>query len=205
MNAKNYTLLTGRVPIDFQLASYQETREDRNDRGSEVSFLYRSIIETSSQKKKQKQKPESKPEINQEESYYCEECKIKVLTTIKVLHLTSLPHQIASRPKITGESPISYSVNATNKGYQLLTNEGWCLGKGLGTTEEGRRLPIGTVFKKDKIGIGNKNATKKRITHTIDEIKNAPITKSIQTRDVILNHERDEKKRLAILNYLNRK
>lgn len=60
----------------------------------------------------------------------------------------------------------SLALDETNRGYKILEKMGWSEQKGgLGRQRQGSMLPVKTVLKRDKKGLGSGKRKKARITH----------------------------------------
>lgn len=62
------------------------------------------------------------------------------------------------------------SLPADNFGYRILVRQGWTEEEGLGPTGSGRREPVGTSLKMDRVGLGGPRAPI-RVTHEHEEIE----------------------------------
>jgi hypothetical protein len=104
------------------------------------------------------------------EGFYCEDCGTVITDLSKEKHDISIQHLVA---KQNTTKVVDYKMSRRDKGYQLLEEEGWERGKGLGADEQGRDLPISTRLKHDRKGIGMKSELKKKIVHDVDDLKQA--------------------------------
>jgi hypothetical protein len=139
---------------------------------------------------------------------YCHECQQSIAAGLFSAHLTSITHQISR--KNVAESPDVYGLDESNVGYRLLKNEGWTTERGLGAQRQGRKLPIPTKLKNDKLGIGTKSANKRQITHSQEDAKVATASAKIHKRKISNRKERDREAesdrvcRQEMLKYMNR-
>ena len=93
-------------------------------------------------------------------AYFCEKCQQRVTDSPAQRHTTSTLHQFSCQHSI--RSPhTSYVIPRTNRGYQLMLKSGWDPEKGLGCDKEGRKYPVKTVLKQDRLGFGQ---TDERLT-----------------------------------------
>eukprot|EP00041_Stephanoeca_diplocostata_P011281 m.183619 g.183619 ORF g.183619 m.183619 type:complete len:454 (-) comp18481_c1_seq1:318-1679(-) len=88
-----------------------------------------------------------------ETTRYCDVCACDY-TQPEDIHLTSIMHQMQSK---AGSSPTeapkrSFGLQPTNRGYQMLLQQGWDEG-GLGAQGQGRLFPVKTVLKRDRRGV----------------------------------------------------
>lgn len=99
-------------------------------------------------------------------TYYCDECKQTVTDNPTERHTTSTVHQFSCqhRPPVPG-----YAIPRSNRGYQMMLRGGWNPDRGLGSEQEGRKYPVKTVLKQDRLGFGQSVAGssqgKARVTH----------------------------------------
>lgn len=96
-----------------------------------------------------------------EKKLRCSECEVEHSDLIS--HKKSIIHRLKS----SGKPPLKpyFGITRKNRGYQLLLRSGWNEESGLGISKsEGRKYPISTVLKRDRLGFGLKSA-KPRITH----------------------------------------
>ncbi|XP_047487600.1 G patch domain and ankyrin repeat-containing protein 1 homolog isoform X1 [Penaeus chinensis] len=97
------------------------------------------------------------------EKFYCDICKITVETSTRLQHETSIVHQFNVG---AGSNKTVYGIPASNKGFQILVNQGWDTEKGLGPDNSGAKFPVKTALKNDRKGIGAAvNKTSLRVTH----------------------------------------
>lgn len=91
------------------------------------------------------------------QKYQCEICDNKLYDD-KEEHLSSTIHNInASKGR---KAPVNFVIPESNKGFQLMLRFGWNKEDGLGPNGSGKKYPIKTIQKNDKLGLGNrKNKT----------------------------------------------
>jgi hypothetical protein len=97
--------------------------------------------------------------------------------------------------KNIGNKPVSdtLTLNGKNIGFKMLRSQGWKYEEGLGPEGQGRRLPISTVLKKDRLCIGHKETGRKAVTHKYRDIeKNA-----IERQRMEANNRKDPGKEIA--------
>ncbi|OWA49889.1 putative Transient receptor potential cation channel subfamily M member 3 [Hypsibius exemplaris] len=95
--------------------------------------------------------------------FFCSVCGVTFERTTEEEHRTSILHQLH-----TGFAPgktASYGLPESNVGFRLMRQSGWDSEKGLGAAENGRRYPIATVFKRDRLGLGRAGKESPRVTH----------------------------------------
>ena len=99
-------------------------------------------------------------------SYYCDVCKQTVTEYPTESHTTSTAHQFSCqhRPPVPG-----YTIPQSNRGYQMMLRSGWKPERGLGPEQEGRKFPVKTILKQDRLGFGQpveeSSQRKARVTH----------------------------------------
>lgn len=99
---------------------------------------------------------------NRIEKFYCDVCKITIETSTRLQHETSIVHQFNLG---SGSNKTIYGIPASNKGFQILVNQGWDTEKGLGPDSSGSKFPVKTALKNDRKGLGADNETSRRVTH----------------------------------------
>ena len=104
-------------------------------------------------------------DIREEElkSWFCEECRITLKESTHEEHLSSTVHQISIG---TSKAPSLYGIPETNKGFRMMLGAGWDREGGLGAEgKRGRKFPVKTVLKRDRLGIGAEEGRPARVTH----------------------------------------
>ncbi|ORE06989.1 hypothetical protein BCV72DRAFT_335497 [Rhizopus microsporus var. microsporus] len=92
----------------------------------------------------------------------------------------------------------------------MLTSQGWKYKEGLGKEGQGRRHPIATVFKQDRLCIGHENSGRKVVTHTHQEIEKKAIERQRKMeeqkkdpgKEIAKKAKAESRKRVAMLHYL---
>ena len=96
-------------------------------------------------------------------SFRCDICQQVIRDTPTSLHSTSIAHQFSCKHEC---STLPYTLPQTNKGFQMMIRSGWDPGSGLGSEGQGRRLPVKTVLKRDRLGVGVTTPSNvPRVTH----------------------------------------
>ncbi|PVU90096.1 hypothetical protein BB560_006239 [Smittium megazygosporum] len=83
-----------------------------------------------------------------EEYSYCSNCEIFIQKDQFPFHLQAISHLFSSTKKI------EQSLQQDNVGYKILKKLGWKDGSGLGKQLDGIKVPIKSVKKRDRAGIG---------------------------------------------------
>lgn len=135
---------------------------------------------------------------------WCPNCELHIPTSLHERHLRGTTH-LLSKPF---EAPIPdvLTLNETNIGFKMLRAQGWEYEQGLGAEGQGRRHPISTSLKNDKLGLGAK-PNKRVVTHSHAEITDTARTLldvKPTRREIIARGKRDREKRLAMMEYMNR-
>ena len=125
-----------------------------------VSTLIRNHNAVKAEQSKSKEEPDSSDELK---SWYCEECRITLKESTYEEHLSSTTHQISIG---TSKAPSLYGLPETNKGFKMMLGAGWDREGGLGADgKRGRKFPVKTVLKRDRLGVGSEWARPARVTH----------------------------------------
>ncbi|RUS22236.1 hypothetical protein BC937DRAFT_89927 [Endogone sp. FLAS-F59071] len=135
---------------------------------------------------------------------WCPNCELHIPISLHERHLRGTTH-LLSKPF---EAPIPdvLTLNETNIGFKMLRAQGWEYEQGLGAEGQGRRHPISTSLKNDKLGLGAK-PNKRVVTHSHAEITDtarALLDVKPTQREIIAQEKRDREKRLAMMEYMNR-
>lgn len=94
-----------------------------------------------------------------EVTHFCDACQCSY---IGKAHLSSVAHLLGTRKPVFDPG---YGIPEWNKGYRILRSSGWDEFKGLGRDATGRRYPIKTVLKRDKLGLGCATSDISKVTH----------------------------------------
>ena len=117
-----------------------------------------------------------------EELIKCEVCGVDYPKTKHKVHIASMIHLFKDDTKVLG---VSYEIPDHNKGFQMMLRSGWDLNRGLGPEGSGRKDPVKTILKQDRLGFGVESDSKKRINHFSafdhDAVKPAP-KKTVQQK-----------------------
>ena len=100
-------------------------------------------------------------EVKTVQKLYCDICKCDYEGDQKV-HDTSMMH-LFNRKHKTEISP--YFLPESNRGFQMMLKTGWDGEKGLGSQGQGQKLPVKTVLKRSRAGLGMETKDKKKVTH----------------------------------------
>ncbi|XP_068223741.1 G patch domain and ankyrin repeat-containing protein 1 homolog [Palaemon carinicauda] len=94
--------------------------------------------------------------------FFCDVCQMSIKESTHIQHETSIVHQFNVG---SATNKTVYGISPSNKGYQLLVNQGWNTEKGLGLKSNGVKFPIKTVLKRNREGLGSSGEKHARVTH----------------------------------------
>jgi hypothetical protein len=106
-------------------------------------------------------------------------------------HIQGTAHMVSSETKYP--APDILTLNGSNVGFKMLQSQGWQYEEGLGLDKQGRRHPIATVLKQDRLCIGHENTAKKAVTHKYKEIEK----KAIDRQRMLSDSQKDPGKEIA--------
>jgi len=111
--------------------------------------------------KHNKIRKEACPSKNNKTTFWCSICE-QEFTDGKKIHEGSTVHlfNIQHKPQRT-----FYYIPEGNVGYQMMLKSGWNEDQGLGPDGVGRKYPVKTVLKRDRLGLGSKGSQQARVTH----------------------------------------
>lgn len=111
--------------------------------------------------KHNKIRKESCPSKNNKTKFWCSICEQEFTDGMKI-HEGSTVHlfNIQRKPQRT-----FYYIPEGNVGYQMMLKSGWNEDQGLGPDGVGRKYPVKTVLKRDRLGFGSKGSQQARVTH----------------------------------------
>merc|ERR1719391_222563 len=94
----------------------------------------------------------------------CDVCDEIYAVNNKKAHQASLVHQMELDKRQDTMDP-GFSINQTNKGYQLLRKGGWDGRSGLGEDKNGRLFPVKSVLKTGREGLREGSRKSAKVTH----------------------------------------
>eukprot|EP00118_Oscarella_pearsei_P010582 m.65888 g.65888 ORF g.65888 m.65888 type:complete len:345 (+) comp35338_c0_seq2:644-1678(+) len=111
-------------------------------------------------------RPPSETEDKRSGPFWCKECEMEVRQSPCIKHLSTTVHQFSCqiRKPVNRPAPFYYCQHQFSAGYQIMINGGWAEDQGLGPDGSGRRHPVKTVLKRDRVGLGG-TAGVARVTH----------------------------------------
>lgn len=201
-------------PIEFVASSSPDFKKQKiatdadNKNGDQIASFYRSIISSScsaSSTRVIKKEADEK-----EEAIKCESCDMMISKSDYKRHIQGTAHMVSSQASYP-PAPDILTLNGSNVGFKMLQSQGWQYEQGLGPdSNKGRRHPIATVLKQDRLGIGHQDTGKKMVTHKYKEIEKRAIERQRMLAEsqkdpgkVIAKQTKAEsKRREAILRYM---
>lgn len=191
-NSKNKPTLVTRYtrPIEFVAKSTSEKepqikRQKTTTSGDEIASIYRSLVSLSNKKNNSE---DMEPEI---ENWKCESCNMVIPKSDYKRHIQGTAHMVSSETKYP--APDILTLNGKNVGFKMLQSQGWQYEEGLGLDKQGRRHPIATVLKHDRLCIGHQENAKKAVTHKYKEIEK----KAIVRQRMLSDSQKDPGKEIA--------
>lgn len=205
-------------PIEFvseasSLPEKDAKKPKTTSSGDEIASFYRSIISASSKPDKEKLKPgNSKSSSNgkqqsTEETWRCESCSVFIPKSDYKRHIQGTAHMVCSKSEPV---PDMLGLNGKNLGFKMLQSQGWKYEEGLGPKGQGRRHPIATVLKQDRLCIGHGESGRKVVTHKYKEIEKKAIDRQRREtanqrdpgKEIARRHKEETARRVAILRYM---
>lgn len=93
---------------------------------------------------------------------YCDSCQTATNSVTASCHDASIIHLYSGQRH--GSSTTSYGIPGSNRGFQMLLRSGWDPEGGLGPQRQGKKFPVKTVLKQDRLGLGLVSG-RARVTH----------------------------------------
>ncbi|KAG0304515.1 G patch domain and ankyrin repeat-containing protein 1 [Dissophora globulifera] len=140
----------------------------------------------------------------------CESCQIEVREDDMDRHCRGTAHLISQESHI---KPLdTLALGHGNKGFRMLVNSGWDYEKGLGIEGQGKRHPVATRLKQDRLALGAAGSSKKVVTHTFEEIEKSrakPAAKSerrvpLSLEDYQRQAEKERRDRVNLMTYMKK-
>lgn len=183
-------------------------REKVESNGDEIASMYRSILTTTSKKVGQEKKESlKKRKTVSEDSVWCEICSQSVPISDNKRHIQGTAHMVSNNHE---SIPDTLTLNGSNVGFRMMKSQGWKYEEGLGPEGQGRRLPISTVLKQDRLCIGHKETGRKVVTHKYKDIEKTAIKRQrmeMESRkdpgkEIARKAKAETERRNAILRYM---
>lgn len=191
-------------PVEFVTAHEeieQPIKKQKSSNGDEVASLYKNIINSTKSSATPSPPPAKK-------TVWCESCEMTITEADYKRHIQGTAHMVSR--KIECEPVDTLTLGGSNVGFRMLTSQGWKYKEGLGKEGQGRRHPIATVFKQDRLCIGHENSGRKVVTHTHQEIERKAIERQRKMEEqkkdpgkkIAKKAKAESRKRVAMLHYL---
>jgi hypothetical protein len=204
-------------PIEFIAESSTIPEKERKKQkiisnGDKVASFYRSIISTSSKTKSTDSIPISSDIINKPKKivdiWWCKSCSQSVPKSDYKRHIQGTAHMVSNAS--SESAPDILTLNGKNVGFRMLQLQGWRYEEGLGKNAQGRRLPIPTVLKQDRLSIGHEETGHKAITHKYKDIEKKAIARQRMEaesrkdpgKEIARKAKAESERRAAILRYM---
>lgn len=150
------------LPVQFvPSAPAAPAPEPKKSSGDAIAALYRELV---SNPKKDTPPSTSSGTASRRATRRCEPCDMDVPLADFDRHVRGTAHMVSAGE--ASQHTTSLMLNASNVGFKMLQSQGWEYEKGLGAEGTGRRQPIGTVLKHDKLGLGHQDTGQRRVTHS---------------------------------------
>ncbi|KAG1405988.1 hypothetical protein G6F60_003234 [Rhizopus arrhizus] len=180
-------------PVEFIKAKEEEkvVKERKGSSGDEIASLYQSITSTKTKKT---------VSANQD-SLWCSSCQLSVPRKDHKRHIQGTAHMVSQD---TVPSADMLVLRGDNVGFHMLRSQGWQYEQGLGKEGQGKRHPVATVLKRDRLCLGHKEQrSRKRVTHSHEEIEKEKKWQSKEKGKEWARKARlESKERVALLHYL---
>jgi len=111
--------------------------------------------------------------------FWCSVCE-QEFTDGKKVHEGSTVHLFNTQRK---PQRTFYYIPEGNVGYQMMLKSGWNEDQGLGPAGMGRKFPVKTVLKRDRLGLGSKGSDQARVTHFGPNDCSAVKRKKVNSKD----------------------
>ena len=193
--AVDLALKAGHISLAYLIETYGETATDRDGSVSAGNGKERTTHRRKST------------------TFFCEVCKQRVADRTQ-RHTTSTLHQFSCQHQTRGHSS-SYVIPQSNRGYQMMLRSGWNPKTGLGCDQEGRKYPVKTVFKQDRLGFGQTDEKlsqgKAKVTHFAAFDERAVKRRSerfekgpyLRKRDIVAGAKKDREWEVRMRRYMN--
>ncbi|KAG2198019.1 hypothetical protein INT47_004986 [Mucor saturninus] len=198
-------------PIEFILEGSDppekvEKRQKVASNGDEVASIYRSIISAvpKTMKRKVPVAVSEKPSVD---TIWCESCSMLIDKSDYKRHIQGTAHMVSNQSE---PAPDLLNLSGRNVGFKMMKSQGWNYEDGLGPEGQGRRHPIATVLKQDRLCIGHEETGRKAVTHKYKEIEKKAIArqrmdaqnKKDPGKEIARKAKAESERRVAILRYM---
>lgn len=193
----------------------QPSKQKSTSSGGDVASLYKSIVSSPPSSKSSignaAAQKDSSAALDPDKTIYCEKCNMHIPQDDLQRHIRGTAHMVSS----DFPTPTDFlTLNGSNIGFRMLQSQGWKYEEGLGASGQGRRHPIATSLKHDRLGLGHSNSPRKRVTHSWQETEQYYLKrqgKSATTKiqympsgkELARKARKESRQRVAMLRYLN--
>lgn len=209
---KKNTIISRYVrPIEFVLEGSNipekaEKKQKVASDGDEVASIYRSII-SSMPKATKKGKTVAATDKPKLDTIWCESCSMSIDKSDYKRHIQGTAHMVSNKSEPT---PDLLNLSGGNVGFKMMKSQGWNYEDGLGPEGQGRRHPIATVLKQDRLCIGHEETGRKAVTHKYKDIEKKAIArqrmdaqnKKDPGKEIARKAKAESERRVAILRYM---
>ncbi|CAO3698352.1 unnamed protein product [Rhizopus stolonifer] len=115
------------------------------------------------------------------------------------VHVRGTAHMVSQQTQLP-PPPDFLVLNGSNVGFNMVRSQGWQYEQGLGKHGQGKRHPIATVLKRDRLCLGHKQQGSKRVTHPPEEPKR--FAEKDPGKEIARKAQRESQDRVALLHYL---
>jgi hypothetical protein len=181
-------------------------RQKITSSGDQVASIYRSIISTLPKKKKISD-ASTCVKSNDKLPAPLETCSLSIAKSDYKRHIQGTAHMVSNKSE---PAPDMLGLSGKNVGFKMMKSQGWKYEDGLGPEGQGRRHPIATVLKQDRLCIGHGETGRKVVTHKYKEIEQKAIARQrmeVQNqkdpgKEIARKAKAETERRVAILRYL---
>jgi ankyrin repeat protein len=124
-----------------------------------IDLLLKYAVKTEKDDSKQHE-PQTSVTTTTSAPQHCTHCNVAY--DVHSNHMSSIVHLVNEYEKNPDFKCkiLSYKLDETNKGFQMLIKNGWSANSGLGVNEDGRMNPVKAVQKLDRLGFGSQQSEK---------------------------------------------
>ncbi|KAI8993726.1 hypothetical protein BDB01DRAFT_777331 [Pilobolus umbonatus] len=179
-------------------------KSETKSNGDEIAALYRTLVSTPCAN----QERETDKACTENDSVWCESCELVILKSDYKRHIQGTTHMVTSFSNTP--TPDFLTLTHKNIGFQMVQSQGWKYEDGLGPKGEGRRHPIATVLKQDRLCIGHQERGRRLVTHKHEEIEKRALERMRKQlpeqkdagKVMAKKSKMESRKRVALLHYL---
>ncbi len=150
----------------------------------------------------ERQNEREAPQVSRDQmttTTFCDVCQVSHDSCCKRHHECSTLHQFSAGA--SSSVGTVYGIPECNRGFQMLLDGGWNRDRGLGPSGTGRKFPVKTVLKRDRLGLGAPGAEPARVTHRVPEVQD--ISKRKARKSTVVREENGRKRAAAVKQEVN--